>query len=304
MSENRIVLGMDIGGTNVRSGFVNSRYEAADFRIKKTAEIFTGPQSGNSSILLDYIDFLFQEHGERPHIISLGVPSTVHKNNRLVYTTPNIKGLDNIDLASLAEERFHIPTVVSRDVSLLLLYDIHNLKLKKEGFIIGFYVGTGTASAICLNGEIITGKNGVAAELGHIPVLERNDLCVCGNRGCIEVYSSGRYLSRLRDEHFPGETISDVLTKHSSSPIIETFVDNIAAAVTTEINILDPEVVILGGGVIMQPDFPKDKLELAIKKHARKPYPAENLVLMYSRESDENGVIGAGIFGFQKIDTV
>ena len=304
MNEDGFVLGMDIGGTNVRSGFVNRRCELTNFRIKKTSEIFADSSSSGAAILLNYIELLIKESDKQPCLISLGVPSTVHRNNRFVYKTPNIKGLDNIDLASLVEDRFRIPALVSRDVCLLLLYDIHNLKLKKEGFIIGFYVGTGTASAISLNGEIITGKNGVTAELGHIPVLGRDDICVCGNRGCIEVYTCGRYLSRLRDEQFPGESISGLFTKYASSPAIETFVDNMAAAVATEINILDPEVIILGGGVIQNPDFPKKKLEAAIKKYARKPYPADNLDLVYSRESDENGVIGAMIFGFQKNNIV
>jgi allose kinase len=304
MSEGRVILGMDIGGTNVRSGFVDEQCGLADFRVKKNTEIFTGPDCDGAAILLDYIGVLLEKYGKRPGLVSLGLPSTVHKNNRVVYSTPNIPGLDNIDFASLLEERYQIPALISRDVCLLLLYDIYIHNLKKEGFIVGFYVGTGTGNAISMNGEIVVGKNGAAAELGHIPVLGRDDLCVCGNRGCIEIYTSGKYLSWVRDEYFPEEKFSNLFIKHETSPVIETFVDNMAAAIATEINILDPEVIVLGGGVIMQNGFPRAKLENAVKKYTRKPYPAENLNFVYTREGAENGVIGAGIFGFQKMGTL
>lgn len=297
MGDNMIILGMDIGGTNVRSGFVDQHNKLTDFRIEKTAELFT---SGTSEDLCAYIDSLLQGR-DRPNAISIGIPSTVDKNNRRIFSTPNIKGFDNIDVASLVENRFDIPAFVSRDVCLSLLYDINSNRLEKKGFIVGFYIGTGTGNAISFNGEIVVGRNGVAGELGHIPVLGRTDTCICGNRGCIELYASGRYLIQINEQYFPREDITDIFIKHGNFPLVESFVDNVAAAMATEINILDPEVIILGGGVIMLPGFPREKLEAAVIKYARKPYPAENLNFIYAKESMESGVIGAGIFAFQKI---
>jgi allose kinase len=288
---------MDIGGTNIRSGFVDRYNKLSDFCVGKTTELFT---SGTSEDLCTYIDLLLQDR-DPPKAISIGIPSTVDKNNRWVFSTPNIKGFDNIDVASLVENRFGIPAFVSRDVCLSLLYDINSNQLKKEGFIVGFYIGTGTGNAISFNGKIIVGRNGVAGELGHIPVLGRTDTCICGNKGCIELYASGRYLAQIKEQYFPEEDITDIFIRHSDFPLIESFVDNVAAAVATEINILDPEVIILGGGVIMQPGFPREKLEAAVIKYARKPYPAENINFVYTKESNESGVIGAGIFAFQKI---
>jgi allose kinase len=289
---------MDIGGTNLRSGFVDAANQLDGFRVEKSSAVFASADSAKS--LVDYIGSLL-EGREKPGAISMGVPSTVDRNNRVVFSTPNLKGLDNVDVASLLEDQFGIPAFVSRDVCLLLLYDIQNNNLKKEGFILGFYIGTGTGNAISVNGEIMVGKNGVAGELGHIPVIGKNELCGCGNRGCIELYASGKYLAEIKKNHFPDDSIGDILTRHADDPLIESFIDNVAIAIATEINIFDPEKIILGGGVIMQSGFPKDKLEEAIKLHARKPYPAENLEFIYAKDSGESGVIGAAIFGFQKI---
>jgi allose kinase len=298
------IFGMDIGGTNVRSGFVsidkNGVAAAAQhFRIGKSAEIFGDDVQGAVSKFLEYIGKMLET--EKPVAISLGAPSTVDQNNRIIYSTPNIRGLDNVPIADMVEKEYGIPCFVNKDVCLLLLYDIHVHMLKRHGFILGFYIGTGLGNAICYNGELVTGRHGVAAELGHIPVQGKNDLCGCGSRGCIELYASGKRLSQIRDQNYPNLSIGDVFNHYGDDPVIAEFIDNMGVAIATEITILDPEEIILGGGVILQEGFPRKKLEVAIRCFARKPYPAKDLEFIYSSESQENGVIGAGLFAYHKL---
>ena len=299
MEINKSILGMDIGGTNMRSAFVDTNYNVADFKIDKTAELLSGSDIPDK--LADYALNILKTRNKSPLAITIGLPSTVDKNNRFVYSTPNIKGLDNIDIASCIEKVCNIPVFVIRDVCLLLLNDIFVNKLKKEGFILGFYIGTGFGNAICLNGRIVTGKHGVAGELGHIPVFGKTNPCGCGNFGCIELFASGKRLAEIRENYFNNMSISDMLKDHSDNPVVEEFIDYLAMGIASEITILDPEEIILGGGVIIQNNFPRKKLETAIHKYTRKPYPANGLQFIYSNESNCNGVIGAGIFGFQKL---
>lgn len=283
----------------MRSAFINADYHAEDFKIDETGEILSGDNTPDK--LVNYIANILETRKEPPLAIAIGLPSTVDRANRIVYSTPNIKGLDNIDIASRIEEVCDIPVFVIRDVCLLLLHDIHENHLKREGFIIGFYIGTGFGNAISLNGEIVVGKHGVAGELGHIPAMGKTDICGCGNLGCIELYASGKRLAEIRNDYFKGMTIEYVLENHANHPVITEFIDNIAIGIASEITILDPEEIILGGGVIIQKGFPREKLEIAIQKYTRKPYPADSLRFIYSKESNKNGVIGAGIFGFQKL---
>ena len=97
---------------------------------------------------------------------------------------------------------------------------------------------------------------------------------------------------------FPDVSIGKVFTKYASHPRIEEFIEYLSLPIATEINIFDPDYVVLGGGILQMEDFPIDTLEKYIVRHSRKPYPAENLVLLYSEMAQENGVIGAGIYGF------
>jgi len=300
MNDNKIVLGMDIGGTNLRSAFVDTSYNVEEFRINKTSEILSG--SNIPDKLAEYTAGLLKTKKSPPSAIAIGLPSTVDRANRFVYSTPNIKGLDNVAIADCIEKVCNIPVFVIRDVCLLLLNDIHDNNLKKDGFVLGFYIGTGFGNALSLNGEIIVGKHGVAGELGHIPMFGKTGFCGCGNEGCIELYASGKRLAEIRDIHFKGMSFDSLLENHSDHPAVSEFIENMAIGIASEITILDPEEVILGGGVIIQKGFPRKKLETAILKYTRKPYPANGMRFIYSKESEKNGVIGAGIFGFQKIE--
>jgi allose kinase len=299
MDEKKMVFGMDIGGTNLRSAFVDTSYNVEEFRIDKTSEVLYG--SNIPEKLAEYTAGILKTKKIQPSAIAAGLPSTVDRANRFVYSTPNIKGLDNVDIADYIERACNVPVFVIRDVCLLLLNDIHDNNLKKDGFVLGFYIGTGFGNAISLNGEIVVGKHGVAGELGHIPMFGKTGLCGCGNHGCIELYASGKRLAEIRDIHFEGMSFDSLLENHSDHPDVAEFIENMAIGIASEITILDPEEVILGGGVIIQKGFPRKKLEAAILKYTRKPYPANSIHFVYSKESEKNGVIGAGIFGFQKI---
>ena len=289
------ILGMDIGGTHIRSGFVGQDLSIENFQIAKTQEIF------KNASFSDFVDYLKTFAPQKISALSLGFPSTVDKSCRKILSTPNIKGLDNISAADILEKEFDVPVFINRDVNLLLLCDIENLSIRSDAIVLGFYIGTGLGNSIFINGEIITGKNGAAGELGHIPVLGRTDLCGCGNIGCMELYSDGKYLSKIQQKHFPQEDISQLFTKHSDHPSVEQFIDNLAAAIAIEVNIFDPDEILIGGGVASMENFPKEKLEGALKKYARKPFPAQTLSLRYVKSSQQSGVLGAAIFGFQKL---
>ena len=90
--------------------------------------------------------------------------------------------------------------------------------------------------------------------------------------------------------------MDELFVKHSNSHILREYVDAIACVACSEINILNPDSIIFGGGVINMDGFPKDLLEERLYVHARKPYPAENLDIKYSVDKPDNGVKGAIIF--------
>ncbi|MFZ7130858.1 MAG: allose kinase [Eubacteriales bacterium] len=298
MKENSLILGLDIGGTHLRIGMVNESKTVAGFEIHSSIKLLIeNPIQNLTTFIKEYVS----RHGCEKNIfgVTIGFPSTIDKNRKKVLSTPNIKGLNQLNVVQELEENLGYDVFIERDVNLLLQYDTFMHRVDPNGTILGFYFGTGLGNAIQIGGKIYNGKNGTAGELGHIPVMNDKSICGCGNMGCMENYASGKYLQHLKSSIFKNTRIEDIFVNHSGHSNIKQYIDYLSLPIATEINILDPDFVILGGGVLQMEGFPFKLLEENIFKHARKPYPAGNLKIAYSVNHQENGVIGAGIHGFK-----
>jgi allose kinase len=292
------ILGLDIGGTNLRSGFVDERYTLTGFRIS-SSQLICGDNAPEK--IAAYIRGTVAEAGVIPAAISIGFPSTLDRNRRRLLSTPNLEGLNNLNMAERLEDSLSLPVYIDRDVNLLFLYDCHANHLSGD-VMIGCYVGTGFGNVIAIGGEILVGKNGVAAELGHIPVRGLALDCPCGNMGCVEMIASGKALKALQERYYPHETIAGLFALHGNELPIQGLINDLAMGSATEINILDPDEIVLGGGVLQMDGFPKAAFEAAIREHTRKPYPERALCFHYSSENQENGVIGAAILAFRQMN--
>ena len=291
--QKKYILGIDIGGTNFRTGLVTESYTVEDFRIKPSLVLQNGDFIENlSGEIKDYIN----EYGSEIEGVGIGFPSCVSKDKKFVYSTPNMKNLDNVNVTDRLSEILNIPVFINKDVNFLMLDDIKKHNMEKDKVVLGFYIGTGFGNAVYINGSILEGKNGVAGELGHIPVMNSEEECPCGNTGCIEIYASGKNLQNILKENFPEDKIDDIFVKHGDNEIIKKYIDTLALPIATEINIFDPDHIIIAGGVPMMRGFPRDYLDKCIYKYARKPYPAENLNIIYSEHDQKSGVLGAAYY--------
>lgn len=293
------VIGIDIGGTNFRIGAVDQNGAVTGFLKKPSAVLTAGDAVGN--LVREIGEFLEQNRLDGVAAVAVGFPSIVSKDKRMLYNTPNLKGFDGIDLKGALEERLHLPVFIDRDVNFLLQSDIRTLGLDPTATILGFYVGTGFGNAVYIDGRFHGGKNGVAGELGHIPLYGVTERCTCGNVGCSETRCSGRHLTELVKAQFPDTDIADVFVQHGTDPRIIGFVEDLAIPIATEINILDPDYAVIAGGVVFMKGFPKETLEAAVRERVRRPFPAENLRILYSEHTQQSGVVGGGLFAHQHL---
>lgn len=293
-------LGIDIGGTNFRIGLVGENGDVHYFE-KKSSQAFQG---GDAVLRLQQeIETYLKKYvnGAKPRAAAIGVPSMVSKDKKTIYSTPNLKAFDQIYFGDTLEKKLGFPVFLDRDVNYLLQNDMYQLGLEPDGTILGFYIGTGFGNAIFMNGEFYSGKNGAAGELGHIPLYGLNESCTCGNQACSEVRCSGRYLERLAAQAFPDIPVRNIFIEAGEDPRIQKYVEDLAVPIATEVNILDPDYCVLSGGVILMPDFPKEQLLEAVRRYSRKPYPASNLSILFSRHTQESGVLGAGAFAHKML---
>jgi len=294
-----LIIGVDIGGTNVRVGALDSQARLSNEKIFSSNEI-----QGDNAVcnLLNYLKAYISSLKSPVHALSIGFPSTIDSKRRTVINTPNLEGFNNVAIKAIYEEALGIPVFINKDATALLYYDMHKLGIGQSGVIVGIYIGTGIGNSIIIDGNEFTGNDGVACELGHIPVAGRDDLCGCGLRGCIELYAGGKGLERIRATDFADTPVDLLFAKHSDAPKIREYISEVANAVATEINILNPRYVVLGGGVLQMQAFPKELLKKIIIEKTRRPIPGDKINIVFSEDINPyNGVVGAALYAAHNI---
>jgi len=286
-------LGIEAGGTHLRIAAMDHSLRVRSFQKVRSDGL--SDAADKAAYLESLMEPYFQEMGkENCRCICLSLASLMDRDRTICFNSPNIRGFDNLPLKPLLEERIGIPVEMERDANTELLYEMRRLGLPQEGIIAGIYIGTGLGNAICIDGKAYRGATGSACELGHIPVAGLTEDCGCGKKGCIELKASGSVLQRLAGEvlHCP---VGEIFTAHLADDRVQEFLTMAAIAIATEVTILDPVCVVLGGGVVRMPGFPLEELTRRVKENLRIPDPRASFTIMLSSGDPEAGVVGAVI---------
>ena len=291
------IIGIDIGGTNFRIGLTDGNGNVSDFRKQPVKTILK-----TDDVLSDIADFIEgYADGRKFDALAVGFPATLNRERSKVLQAPNLKFMENLPVVEYLRGRLNVPVLAERDVVFTLCYDMRKYDVPPEGMTCGIYFGTGVGNAIMIDGKPLTGRNGTAGELGHIPVEGSEEICGCGLKGCIENLAGGKYLARLQKNYYPDTHIADIFMKHSNDEAVREFIRHMAVCAATEVNILDPDYVIIGGGVANMKGFPKDLLHDCIIERVRRPYPAENLRVIYAEDEPEKSIAGAGYYACDRM---
>ena len=287
------IVGLDIGGTNLRIGLVQDSIvtRGATFSTHETL-----PEGDEIALLGALIrDFC----GPDPmDAVSIGFPSSIGADGKTVLNAPNIIKKDGShafsgkNVVDPLSELLGVKVLINKDANHLLCYDAHIEAA--TGVLIGCYIGTGFGAAGMIDGKLIKGKNSSAMEAGHIPFFQNTLPCGCGKIGCAETYASGWAARDMLRTHYPGESFARVFEDHAAEEPVLQLIEAIAVTAATLVNLFDPHVLFLGGGV-MSAEFPKEQLVEAILRHTLTPYPREGLNLRFSQHDAFAGVLGAAL---------
>lgn len=293
-------LGMDIGGTHVRIGLVSGDGRLEHFKMAASAPLLDTPDP--LTRLYELMRQFMEEHQAEPSCAAIGFPSTVDARREVVISTPNIASLQQLPVTAVLSQKLGFPVYVNRDVNLILLSDLDELKLDPvPETVCGFYIGTGLGNTIMINGRLLVGSRGAAAELGHMHVPGFDGVCGCGGRGCIELLCGGLALNRIRQEYYPQTPIGEMFVRHAGTRPLKRYIEDLAGAVAGELVLIDPEVSIFGGGVLQMEDFPRQYFEDCLYSYARRPCPPGSLKFIYVKDSQQSGVRGAGLYAFRRL---
>lgn len=299
-------IGIDIGGTHFRIGTVSQNGIVRNFEKISSKSLFL--EKDAIPALIEYINCYINRFGlcDGLAAISIGFPSPISKDKRIVYNCPNLQsingGFDGKDVVTPIQNALCVPVYIAKDAVFILQHDLVKYKLEDKGIVIGIYFGTGIGNIVYINDSFIDGKHGVACDLGHIPFYESDKYCTCGNRGCAECHASGRALEALWMSEFIDTPFSELFIHHKDSDIIRSFIEAMSIPIATEINIFDPDYVVLGGGVLEMKDFPYEKLISCVSEFVRRPYPGDDFEYIKASNADNIGVIGGAYYAMKQMN--
>lgn len=270
-SEKAFAIGVDLGGTSMRAAVVDREGE-----IRGQAEDKTYPEQGLDAVLerlYGIIRGAIRDAKRKPDSIrgvGIGLPGGVDSERGHVHQAPNL-GWEDLTLAGRLEEELGLPVFLDNDVNVAILGEFHFGAARKARSALGVWVGTGIGGGIILDGKVLRGLHGAAAEIGHTVLVPGGPLCGCGNRGCVEALASRtamekevrRRIARGEESKIPGILEASGKTRMTSGVISKALkkgdrvMEEVLAesqrylglAVANWINILDPEMIVFGGGV-------------------------------------------------------
>lgn len=266
-----ISVGVDLGGTSLRAAAVDSKG-----KIRGEAEAKTEPQRGLDPVLDDLAQVI-RETAKSAGVklsqlkgVGLGVPGAVDSEAGRVHLAPNL-GWKDLDLVEALSLRLGLRVALDNDVNVAILGEARFGAAKGASSALGVWVGTGIGGGIYLDKKVLRGFHGAAAEIGHSVVLPDGPVCGCGNRGCVEALASRTAIeAEIRRRISQGESsrVEKIMAKSGKTRMtsgvlfkafeakdevvreaIERAQSYLGLAIANWVNILDPEVVVLGGGV-------------------------------------------------------
>lgn len=294
-------IGIDLGGTSVLGGIINENGEM----LKKTKRDTFSANNTNEVLnsIKEVIDELLEDN-----ILGIGIGSPGFidsKEGKVLEVGGNIEGWANTDIRGELKGFFpNHPIFVENDANVAAICEkwVGNGQNLKSFLMIT--LGTGVGGAVFLEKEgILKGQNYQGAEFGHAILYPFGKKCSCGQNGCVEKYISGTAIETMYKEksgrHKKGKDIFKDIDDEIANEVVDTFTKNLGIYLVNLKNLLDPEGVVIGGGVINSNKYWWDKMVENYKKFSNSPETMEILPAIYLNDA---GMIGAGKLVFEGVE--
>ena len=307
-------IGIDVGGTNVKIALVD------DGKIIYSNSVPTYAQMGYeytvNNIKQAIKDLMKETETTAADIKGIGFdfPGQVAYKTGVVKLAPNIPGWVNVPIAQMIEEAFHIPTRIDNDVRCAALGEMNFGAGKGCQNFVCITVGTGIGSGLVINGQLVRGAANAAGEIGHIKLqMKDGPICGCGDTGCLEAFASGPsivamaqdYLksgksTKFREMAGDGEITPYIVAKaaEAGDPVakrIFTIIgEYVGMGLVSVINLLNPEKVIIGGGVAEAGDLLLEPIRKTVMERAM-VVARESVEIVPAELGNSAGVIGASM---------
>lgn len=305
-----LAIGIDIGGTKIIGGVVDPSGEIIDRERRET------PREGGLATV-DRIADVAKELASRHSVDAVGVSLAgfISKDRKRMETNPNIANMKGLAIHDELERATGLAIHLENDANCAAWGEFRFGAGKEANPMVMITVGTGIGGGLVIDGKLLIGAFGTAGEMGHVPVIPNGEICGCGMRGCLEQYASGnalrRYVRRAIESTpnlgskilaMGNGQVDGIQGPHITAAAKDG--DPIALAAFNEIgewlgyaisgfsSVIDPEVVVIGGGVVDAGEILLDPIRASFNKHSpmRTSHPMAEIVA--ARLGNDAGIVG------------
>jgi len=315
------ILAIDLGGSKIITAIISHKGEmiAREYCSTPADE---GPESVINRILsaVDHLLSLRNISLSQLNSISIAAAGVIDMEKGIITASPSLPGWYDIPLRGIVEEKYKVKTFLINDANAAILGEHRFGAGKGANNLIYITVSTGIGGGIIIDGRLYFGSSGGAGEIGHTTVDVNGPRCNCGNIGCLEVLASGTAVAReaiRRTSHGEKSSLTEMvegktgnitaekvsLAAQDGDPlaleVISKAASYLGAGMVNLVNIFNPEIIIIGGGMAKIGDLLLDPIRQVVKERAFR-LPAQAVRIVPAQLGDDAGVFGAAIFAFQQ----
>lgn len=261
---------LDIGGTKVLGAIFNEKKEIV-YRLKKKTKSGGDSTQNVEEVIISVVDEMISEFKlpkSQIKAISAGAPGVINQATGVILFSPNLPWKD-YDIKTPMEKRFGVPFYIGNDVNVGVLGEWKYGAAKGYSNVVGFFVGTGMGGGLILDGKMFTGHQFKGAEYGHMILDPEGPLCNCGQRGCLEAFSSKKGMSayvnqqvsrgrtcmmheKMENGIFKSKVLKKALAANDAVTVeaVDRACHYLAIATGNMINTISPDIVVYGGGIM------------------------------------------------------
>lgn len=314
------VIGIDLGGTNVRLAAVNLQGAVLD-RMQCPVESIRGREAVLRDLVSSVQTLAKRLCSTENHLLAvgLGVAGLIRHQEGIVTESPNLPGWIEFDIRTPLEKALGVPLAIENDANCFALGELWQGAARDTKHFCALTLGTGLGGGIILNGEIWRGADGMAGEVGHMIIEADGRPCKCGSRGCLEQYASATAIRQSAVEaltsnantllkrwqgNLEGLSAQDVFeaAKEGDGAALDVFRKMgyfLGIGLTNLINLLNIEIIVLGGKVSDAWELFIPETEKTVRERAFK-LPARRAKIVKSLLGDNGGVMGAAYLALKK----
>ncbi len=309
-------IGVDLGGTNIVAGVVNEYYKIVAKAKRKTA--CPRPAGEILADIAACVSEAVKTAGitmDDVRSIGIGTPGSVNKRMGIIEYANNL-GFDKVPARDILLKYFDKPIYLENDANCAALGEaVAGAGGNVENFV-AITLGTGVGSGIIVNGKIVNGCNDAAGEMGHSVLVVDGEPCTCGRKGCWEAYSSATALVRQTKAAMEenkaslmwkvvdgditkvnGRTAFDGMRKGDTAAkqVVDTYIKYLAAGVTNVVNVFQPDVLCIGGGIGCEGEPLLAPLRTYVGKERYSIHCGKQTQICSAVLGNDAGVIGAAL---------